>query len=115
MLGILGVQALVSVAIIRYFRTTAREDFRWWSTLVAPILGFAAMAIACVLLVVNRYDLAGAADALFIQVLPWVLLVVFVAGMVLAAVLRSRCPDRYARIGQFEITDPVDETEGAAI
>ncbi len=84
-LGILGVQALVSVAIIRYFLTTARDDFRWWSTLVAPVLGFAAMTGACVLLVVNRYDLAGAADATYIVVLPWVVLAVFVAGMVTGA------------------------------
>jgi amino acid transporter len=102
-LGILGVQALVSIAIIRYFLTTARDGFRWWSTLVAPILGFAAMAGACVLLVVNRYDLAGAGDAAFITLLPWVVLAVFAAGLVLGLVLRSRYPDRYARIGQFEV------------
>ena len=111
-LGILGVQGLVSIAIIRYFRTTAREDFHWWSTLVAPILGFFAMATACYLLVVNRYDLAGAADSTYIKVLPWVVLVVFAAGMVLAAVLRARYPDRYARIGQFE---KLETTEGAAL
>jgi amino acid transporter len=109
-LGILGVQALVSIAIIRYFLTTARDGFHWWSTLVAPVLGFAAMAGACVLLVVNRYDLAGADDAAFIVLLPWVVLAVFVAGLVLGLVLRSRYPDRYARIGQFE----VPETTGAA-
>jgi amino acid transporter len=103
-LGILGVQALVSIAIIRYFLTTARDGFRWWSTLVAPVLGFVAMAGACVLLVVNRYDLAGATDAPYITLLPWVVLAVFAAGLVLGLVLRSRYPDRYARIGQFEVT-----------
>jgi amino acid transporter len=111
-LGILGVQALVSIAIIRYFLTTARDGFRWWSTLVAPVIGFAAMAGACVLLVVNRYDLAGAGDAAFIVLLPWVVLAVFVAGLVLALVLRSRYPDRYAAIGQFEV--PESEPAGAA-
>ncbi len=110
MLGILGVQALCSVAIIRYFATTAREYFGWWSTLVAPLLGFAAMVAACVLLVMYRFDLSGAADALFIQVLPWVVVVVFAAGMALAAVLKARYPERYARIGQFEM--PI-ETGGA--
>jgi amino acid transporter len=102
-LGILGVQALVSIAIIRYFLTTARDDFRWWSTLVAPVLGFAAMAGACALLIVNRYDLAGASDAAYITLLPWVVLAVFAGGLVLGLVLRSRYPDRYARIGQFEV------------
>ena len=104
-LGILGVQALVSVAIIRYFLTTARADFHWWSTLVAPVLGLAAMVGACVLLIVNRYDLAGASDAVYIQILPWVVLAVFVVGMVIAAVLRARAPERYAQIGQFEVVE----------
>jgi amino acid transporter len=104
-LGILAVQALVSIAIIRYFLTTARDDFHWWTTLVAPVIGFAAMVGACVLLVANRGDLSGAADAVYIQVLPWMVLAVFVIGMVLALALRSRAPDRYAQIGQFEITE----------
>jgi hypothetical protein len=116
-LGILAVQALVSVAIIRFFLTTARDGFRWWSTLVAPVIGFAAMIGACVLLVVNRYDLAGAADATYIVVLPWVVLAVFVAGVVLALVLRSHAPQRYARIGQFEVStseiSSAEETQGA--
>jgi amino acid transporter len=48
-LGILAVQALVSIAIIRFFLTSGRADFHWWTTLVAPLLGFAAMVVACVL------------------------------------------------------------------
>jgi amino acid transporter len=114
-LGILAVQALVSVAIIRYFLTTDRDGFRWWSTFLAPVLGCAAMTAACVLLVVNRYDLAGAEDAAFIVWLPWVVLAAFVAGMLVAAVLRSRHPERYARIGQFEVTETATaDTPGAA-
>lgn len=113
-LGILGVQALVSIAIIRFFLTTARDGFHWWSTLVAPVLGFAAMAGACVLLIVNRYDLAGADDVPYITLLPWVVLAVFVGGVVFGLVLRSRYPDRYARIGQFEVPESTPESTGAA-
>jgi amino acid transporter len=110
MLGILGVQALVSVAIIRYFLTTGRAYFNVWSTLIAPILGCLAMIVACVLLIVNRGDLAGAADALYIQLLPWVVLAVFVVGVVLALALRAKAPHRYQQIGQFDLT----EAEGVA-
>ncbi|MCX6467208.1 MAG: APC family permease [Pseudonocardiales bacterium] len=102
-LGILAVQALVCVAIIRYFRTTARDAFGWWSTLVAPVLGGLAMVGACVLLIVNRGDLSGAGDALYIQVLPWVVLAVFVAGAGVALALRTRRPDVYARLGHYEV------------
>lgn len=63
---------------------------------------------ACVLLVVNRYDLAGAGDAAYIRLLPWVVLAVFLAGMAAAMVLRRRYPRRYSRIGQFEVAESVD-------
>lgn len=62
------------------------------------------MAGACVLLVVNRSDLSGAGDAPYIRVLPWVVLAVFLVGMAVALVLRSRRPLVYARLGQFEVT-----------
>src|SRR5436305_12733141 len=87
-LGILGVQALASVAIIRYFLTTARDGFRWWSTLVAPVLGGAAMVGACFLLISNRAALAGDGDAGFIKYLPWIVLGMFGIGVVIALVMR---------------------------
>ena len=43
------------------------------------------MAGACYLLISNRGVLSGAGDALFIKAVPWVVLVVFAAGMVLGA------------------------------
>lgn len=108
-LGILGVQALVSVAIIRYFLTTARDGFHWWSTLVAPVIGGLAMVGACVLLVVNRSDLSGAGDTPYIRYLPWIVLAMFVAGMVVALVIRARRPDMYARLGHHEFAEELPE------
>jgi amino acid transporter len=105
-LGILAVQAVVCVAIIRYFLTTARDGFRWFGTLVAPLLGGAAMVGACWLLVVNRDTLAGAEDVPFITLLPWVILAIFLVGVVIAAVMRARRPDRYADLGHFSLADP---------
>ena len=52
--GILAVQGVCSVAIIRYFLTEARDGFHWFKTLVAPVLGTLAMAGACYLLIANR-------------------------------------------------------------
>ncbi len=102
-LGILAVQGLVCVAIVRYFLTTARDGFGWFTTLVAPVLGFLFMAGACYLLIDNRATLSGAADVPFIVALPWVVLAVFVVGMVIALVLRSRRPERYAGLGHFTL------------
>jgi amino acid transporter len=105
-LGILAVQALVCVAIIRYFLTTARDGFRIWSTLVAPILGCVAMVGACYLLIDNRDALAAAEGVPFITLLPYVPPVIFVAGVVVALVLRARRPEVYAGLGHFSLTDP---------
>jgi amino acid transporter len=108
-LGILAVQGLTSVAIIRYFLTTARDGFHWFTTLVAPVLGGLAMAGACYLLIANRDTLAAADDATFITLLPWTVLAIFVGGMAIAAWLRARRPHLYADLGHFTLTDPDDE------
>ena len=88
-LGILAVQGLCSVAIIRFFLTEARDGFHPVKTLIAPILGALAMAGACYLLIANRGVLSGAGDSVFIKLIPFVVLAIFVAGMVLALYLRS--------------------------
>lgn len=107
-LGILGVQALTSFAIIRYFLTTARDGFHWFTTLVAPVVGAAAMIGACYLLVENRAVLAGDGEVPFIKYLPWAIAVMFLLGVGIALWLRARRPERYAALGHFGHTDPVD-------
>jgi len=105
-LGILGVQALASFAIIRYFLTTARDGFRVWSTFLAPLLGGAAMIGACYLLVANRSALSGAGQVWFIRYLPWIALGMFLIGVVIALVMRARAKDRYAALGHFTLAEP---------
>ncbi|WP_319449831.1 MULTISPECIES: APC family permease [unclassified Mycobacterium] len=100
-LGLLAIQALVCVAIIRYFRVKAPEAFSPWATLIAPLLGAAAMVAAVVILLINRTTLSGAGDAMFVRALPWVIGGLFVIGVVTAAVFRQRAPQRYAAIGAF--------------
>ncbi|RLV47831.1 APC family permease [Nocardioides mangrovicus] len=100
-MGLLAVQALVSVAVIRYFLVAARADFSVWHTLVAPLLGLAAMVAALFLLLTNTGALSGAGDATFIRAMPFVIVALFVVGMVTALVWRSREDPRYAAIGSF--------------
>jgi amino acid transporter len=101
-LGILAVQGLCSVAIIRFFLTEARDGFHWFKTLIAPILGALAMAGACYLLISNRAVLSGAGDAIFIKAVPFVVIAMFAAGMVLALFLRARSREHYVQIGRFD-------------
>jgi amino acid transporter len=100
-LGILGIQALVSFAVIKYFLTTARDGFHWFKTLVAPLIGGLAQVGACILLIKNRFLLSGAEDALYIKLIPWVVVAIFLAGMGLAMYYRTSDPSRYRAIGRF--------------
>jgi amino acid transporter len=104
-LGILGVQAIASFAIVRYFLTSARDGFHWWRTLLAPIIGGVAQIGACYLLISNRGALAGAGDVFFVKAIPWIALIVFLGGMALALYLKSNAADRFADIGAFEHDD----------
>lgn len=105
-LGILAVQAIASLAIIRYFLTTARDGFHWFKTLVAPVIGGLAQIGACYLLVSNRGELAGAKDVFFVKALPWFVAGTFAAGAAYAVYLRMRSTSVYAEIGSFEHDDP---------
>ncbi|MCF7549703.1 APC family permease [Pseudonocardia sp. WMMC193] len=102
-LGILAVQGLVCVAIIRFFLVKARDGFHWFGTLVAPVIGGLAMVGACYLLIANRDTLAAAEDAPFVTAIPWVVLVVFVLGMVTAWYFRAKRPAVYAGLGHFTL------------
>jgi amino acid transporter len=113
-LGILAVQGLCSLAIIRYFRTEARDEFHVVKTLIAPIIGFLAMAGACYLLIDNRAALSGAGDALYIKAVPWVVLVVFLIGCGTALWMRSNAVDRYNQIGRFVREEDVEAAEAMA-
>lgn len=64
------------------------------------------MVGACYLLIDNRTVLAGADDVPFITYLPWTVLAMFLAGVVIAVVLRSRSPEKYAELGHFTLADP---------
>ena len=108
-LGILAVQGLCCIAIIRYFLTDARDGFHPVKTLIAPVIGFLAMAGACYLLIDNRAALSGAGDALYIKLIPWVVLAVFLIGCGMALWMRARAKDRYQHIGRFVREEEVEE------
>ena len=108
-LGILFVQALCSVAIIRYFRTEARDGFHWFRTLVAPLIGMAAMIGACYLVIANRADLSGAGSTPFIKYIPWEVLATFVIGIGVGLYYRAADRPRYENIGRHVFDGPVED------
>jgi amino acid transporter len=104
-LGILFVQALASAAIVRYFLTTARDDFHWFRTLVAPVVGGASMLVACYLLIANRTALSGAGGATFIKAIPWAVLATFLIGCGIGLYYRTVDRMRFHSIGRLVFDD----------
>jgi amino acid transporter len=98
--GILSIMALVSVAIIKYFATDAKDGQHWWHTMLAPVLATVAMAVAVYLLVDNRTTLAGG-NPPFIHWVWLPPLLVFLAGIALAQIYRARDRARYDGIGRY--------------
>ena len=66
-IGILSIMALVSVAIIQYFATTARDGQHWWNTILAPIIATGAMCVTTFLLIKYRTTLAGGVEPFFVK------------------------------------------------
>ena len=101
-IGILAIMGLVSLAIIRYFATEAKGELGPLSAIVAPLLAAAIMFGATYLLIDNRNTPRAAAPGVpFVEYMWLPPLVVFIVGMVLALLYRSRDRARYDGIGRY--------------
>ncbi|MCZ2811719.1 APC family permease [Modestobacter sp. VKM Ac-2979] len=113
-LCVLVLQLLAAFSIVVHFRR--RRDPRWWTTFVAPGLGMLGLLAMCVLALGNFPLLAGS-DALYVRLLPWLLVLALVGGLLYAPVLRSRRPEVYQLLEtDLERLDPspVPPAEGVA-
>ncbi|UOE44402.1 APC family permease [Agromyces larvae] len=99
-LGLVLLMAVVSLAVIGFFRRDAR-DVGVGSRLIAPIIAFLALATVLVLIVANFNVLLDQAESNALTfVLPGLIVAAGIAGAVWALVLRVRRPEVYARIGR---------------
>jgi amino acid transporter len=92
-------QAIVSLAIIAYFRTHHRNEHHWWSTFLAPLLAFVLQAYVLWLLVSN-IDFLGGGFALADWLLP-IAVIVLAIGLAGAFYLKARHPRKYDEIGRL--------------
>jgi amino acid transporter len=116
-MAIMIVQTICSFAVIGYFHvrkrhTEAESPIR---TLVCPLLGGVAM-IAVVYLLIDNLDAAAgaAAETLFFDLIPWIIIGLFLLGLLGALYLRSAKPDTYERIGTVFFGEAV-EREGEPV
>ena len=98
-LGILLIQALVSFAIVVYFLKHGRPHPI--KTIIAPLLGAAAMLFASWLLFDNRTGALGASSAPFVKYFPYAVIIIFLLGCALALYYRASDKARYDAIGRF--------------
>jgi amino acid transporter len=96
---IMFAQAIVSIAIIIYFRTHFIEEHHWFETLVAPLAACAAQIYIIYLLFDNLKFLGS--DLKFGYAIPWISAAVIVIGIVGALWLKFSKPDVYDKLGRL--------------
>ena len=96
---ILAAQALVSLAIIFYFRTHHPEEHHWWKTLVAPLIALVTQAYVIYLCLSNMAFL-GSGYAFADWIVP-IDLIVLAIGIVGAFWIKTKDPVKYDQIGRL--------------
>ncbi|MDQ4490600.1 APC family permease [Sinomonas sp. ASV486] len=102
-MGLVLLMAIVSVAVIGFFRRRRIAGVGIWTSTVAPGLGAVALAVVFGLIVANFDVLLGLTEPSVLSwVLPAIVVVPGVIGIVWALRLRSTHPALYSRIGHGE-------------
>jgi amino acid transporter len=110
--AILLVQAICSIAVIWYFWVKKTHKGNVITTLICPLIGGLAMFYVVWLLWDNRAFAAGyAANSDVFKVGPYLILAIFVIGIVYAFWLRSAKPDEYAAIGRTVLEEAHERAE----
>nr|WP_246665447.1 APC family permease [Rhizobium tropici] len=97
-IGILLVQALVSIAIIMFFRKTPSAHGPW-TTVVAPIISLVGLLSSLVLVSANLSLLSGS-ESIIVQAFPYAMVAVGILGAIFAVRVRKSQPDLYASLGK---------------
>lgn len=105
-LAVLIVQTIAALSVVAYFRK--RSDPRLWSTLLAPGLGFLALLGFSGGAIFN-FTLVAGSEALYVRLMPWLLVLALVGGVGYAFYLRTRRPEIYAQLDtDIERLDELD-------
>jgi amino acid transporter len=103
-LGVILLMGTTSFAVVAFFRRRRVPELGAWRTLAAPVIAGLALVAILVLGVANfNVLITGSTDAptaTVSVVLPIVLFGSGLLGLLVAAVLRRRAPERYAHIGE---------------
>ncbi|MDJ0336273.1 APC family permease [Salinibacterium sp. G-O1] len=113
-LAILVLQGLAALAIVVHFRRA--NDPRWWSTFIAPGIGFLGLSMIIILAVLNFDVVAGSSEPL-ILLMPLLLVLALIGGIVYGVYLKRSKPAVYeglaTDIEKFNAHVPADSAERA--
>lgn len=96
---IIFTQAIVSLAILRYFHVKSPGKKHWFTTGLCPAIAFVAQ-IWMIYLLWSNLDFIGGGFA-FARWIPWIDLAVVVVGFAGAVYLKRANPAKYERIGRM--------------
>jgi amino acid transporter len=91
-LSVIVLQTLAAISIVVWFRRA--RDPRWWSTFIAPGLGFIGL-LSIALLATFNFGVVAGSDNPIILSLPWLLVLAVIGGIVYGAYLRAKKPAVY--------------------
>jgi hypothetical protein len=98
---LLVLQAVVSVAIIQWFRKNGGGNV--FTTMIAPAISFVVQLWLVYTLIANLATLGGTNG--FAQSIPYVGLAIILVGLVWGFVLKSSNPESYKNIGHMVNND----------
>lgn len=106
-LGIITLWALCCLAVVSFLRRKTPER-GLWRTVIAPGFSFVVLCVVLILMIANISLLTGAGTVTNV-VLLGLCAVAFAAGIGAAVSLRSRDPQRYARLAKTNFDEEQDD------
>lgn len=97
--SILAIQALVSIAILNYFRNHHASEQHWWTTVVAPIIAAVTQAYVLYLALSNLTFLG--AGYWYAKWLCWADLGIFLVGIAYAFYVKTNNRAKYETVGRM--------------
>jgi amino acid transporter len=97
--SILAIQALVSIAILNYFRTHHAAEQHWWTTILAPIIATVTQAYV-LYLAISHLDFLGSGYS-YAKWLVWGDLAIWLAGLGYAVYLKRTNRAKYETVGRM--------------
>jgi amino acid transporter len=109
--SILAIQALVSIAILNYFRTHHAAEQHWWTTILAPIIATVTQAYV-LYLAISHLDFLGSGYS-YAKWLVWGDLAIWLAGLGYAVYLKRTNRAKYETVGRMinQGLDTADATQ----